>query len=112
MHCANGPARNHEPRKSKNMGTSQSLPIREFDLRGKCGAHRAPRPAEDARTIVSAIARRAQSDGQAPALVDAGSRTVTFDQLYTSISSFSHRLAHAGIRREDTAPGSVHGCWR
>lgn len=63
--------------------------------------HRAAGPLDDARTIRSALARRAATAGGSPALVGFGSPDITFSQLVASISSFADQLADAGLRRED-----------
>jgi oxalate---CoA ligase len=55
----------------------------------------------DVETIGSAIASRAKTAGDSPALVGVGYRDITFSQLLSSISSFAPRLAHAGLGRED-----------
>jgi acyl-CoA synthetase (AMP-forming)/AMP-acid ligase II/thioesterase domain-containing protein len=56
---------------------------------------------EAAATIAGAVARWADSDGARPALVDVGSRTISFSGLRAALSRFADELGAAGLKRED-----------
>ncbi len=85
------------------MSLNQSLPLDGYHFRSRESAvDDWPAARQDGvRTIPAAIARRAEANPCAPALVGCGARHITFEQLSSSVSSVASDLASAGIQRED-----------